>query len=129
MPESQLLLFGFLLHYSSLLGGKQTLMITVGMYMCTHTQTYISVYIIILFLCCYWYLMCKNQGEGHCCRSLNDKGKEGVAFASNETMQELRMHLTASGNHPKVVIVWFFSWMCCWPLTTWLLKAFWGRKF
>lgn len=52
--------------------------------------------------------MHENQGEGHFCRRLNEKGKEGVAFASNETIQELCTHITASGNNPNVVILRVF---------------------
>lgn len=49
--------------------------------------------------------MHENQGEGRFCRGLNEKGKEGVAFASNETIWELCMCLTASADDPNVVIL------------------------
>lgn len=56
--------------------------------------------------------MHENQGEGCYCRSLNEKGKKRVGFASNETIQELCTHLTASGNDSKVVELWGFCHVC-----------------
>lgn len=112
-----------------LLGGKQTLMKNMYLCMCVMcAHTHISAYIVILFLCCYQYLMHENQGDGYFCRSLNEKGEEGVAFAPNETTGEGCTCLAASGNEPKVWV--FFSWMCCWPLipSMWLLKALLGQK-
>lgn len=50
--------------------------------------------------------MHENQGDGYFCRSLNEKGEEGVAFAANETTCERCTRLAASGNEPKVVILW-----------------------
>lgn len=58
----------------------------------------------LTFSHCFQYMRHENRGERHYCRSLNEKGKEGVGFVK-WYHQEPCTHLI-SGNNVQVVEMW-----------------------